>query len=150
MTACCGQIEKKISHPLFEGMTSDPVYLYSWQERDPIQTEFTVIKEEGELGLKIFYFILDKKGRLLSCTQVAGRGSEGGYWFEARSKFVGPDTILSTGAITQWYDFDKQQKMEKTKGDTTFSCYVIGKSGNVTGKVFKEVKDLHFEDRGLK
>jgi hypothetical protein len=98
------------------------------------------------LGLKIFYFILDKKDSLLSWTQIGGKGSEGGYWFETRSKFISHDTLLNIGAITQWYDFDKEQKMERTKGDTTFSYLTIDLNGKVTEKVFKEVKDLNFEN----
>jgi hypothetical protein len=137
---------KTNSHPLFDQIVSNPVYLYSWQKRDPTKNEFTIIKDDGELGLKIFYFILDKKDSLISSTQIAGRGGEGGYWFETRSKFLSRDTLLNIGAITQWYDHDGQQKMIKPKGDTTFSYFLIGRNGKVTEKVFKEVKDLNFEN----
>ena len=137
---------EKIRHPLFDSIIGDPGYLYSWQDRDTTKNEFTIINDDGELGLKIFYFILDKKDSLLSWTQIGGKGSEGGYWFETRSKFISHDTILNIGAITQWLDFDKQQKMEKTKGDTTFSYLTIDSKGKVTEKVFKEVNDLHFEN----
>jgi len=136
---------KKIRHPLFDSIIGNPGYLYSWQDRDITKNEFTIINDDGELGLKFFYFILDKKDSLLSWTQIGGKGSEGGYWFETRSKFISRDTILNIGAITQWMDFDKNQKMEKTKGDTTFSYLIIDSSGKVIEKVFKEVKDLHFE-----
>ncbi len=139
---------KKSRHPLFDNfVSSEPVYLYSWQDRDKTKNEFTVIKDDGELGLKILYFILDKKDSLLSWTLIAGMGSEGGYWFETRSKFISPDTLLNIGATTQWLDFEKEQKMEKTKGDTTFSYLIIENSGRVTEKVFKEVKDLHFKNQ---
>jgi hypothetical protein len=137
---------KKIRHPLFDSIMGNPGYLYSWQDRDTTKNEFTVIKNAGELGLKIFYFILDKKDSLLSWTQIGGKGSEGGYWFETRSKFISSDTLLNIGAITQWLDFDKEQKMERTKGDTTFSYLIIHSNGKVTEKIFKEVKDLHFDN----
>lgn len=120
-------------------------YLYSWQDRDITKNEFAVIDDDGELGLKLFYFILDKKDNLLSWRQVAGKGSEGGYWLETRSKFISPDTLLSIGAITQWLDFDKKQQMTKTIGDSTFSYLIIDKAGKVTEKIFKEVKDLNFD-----
>jgi hypothetical protein len=135
---------KKLRHPMFDSIIGVPGYLYSWQDRDTTKNEFTIIKDDGELGLKIFYFILDKKDSLLSSTQIGGKGSEGGYWFETRSKFVSPDTLLNIGAVTLWFDFGKQKKMEETKGDTTFSYLTIDSSGNMTEKVFKEVKDLNF------
>jgi len=137
---------KKIRHSMFDSIIGDPGYLYSWQDRDTTKNEFTIINDDGELGLKIFYFILDKEDSLLSWTQIGGKGSEGGYWFETRSKFISHDTLLNMGAITQWLDFDKKQKMERTKGDTTFSYLTIDGNGKVTEKVFKEVKDLHFEN----
>jgi len=37
-------------------------------------------------------------------------------------------------------------KMEKTKGDTTFSYLIIDSRGKVTESIFKEVKDLNFEN----
>ena len=137
---------KKFKHPLFDSITGNQVYLYSWQERDKTKNEFTVINDDGELGLKVYYFILDKKDSLLSWTQIAGKGIEGGYSFETRSKFISNDTILNIGAITQLWDFDKQKRMEKTKGDTTFSYMTIDSEEKVTEKLFKEVKNLHFEN----
>ena len=131
---------------MFDSIIGDPCYLYSWQDRDTTKNEFTIISDDDELGLKISYFILDKKDRLLSWTQIGGKGSEGGYWFETRSKFISHDTLLNIGAITQWLDFNKNQKMKNTKGDTTFSYLIIHSNGKVTEKIFKEVKDLYFEN----
>lgn len=131
---------------MFDSIIGDPGYLYSWQDRDTTKNEFTIINDDGELGLKIFYFILDKKDSLLSWTQIGGKGSEGGYWFETRSKFINPDTLLNIGAITQWLDFDNKERMTKTKGDSTFSYHIIDKTGKVTGKVLKEVKELNFDN----
>lgn len=136
---------KKLSHPMFDSIIGHPGYLYSWQNRDTTKNEFTIINDDGELGLKIFYFILDKKDSLLSWKQIGGKGIEGGYWFETRSKFITPDTLLNIGAITQWLDFDKKEVMTKTKGDSTFSYLIIDKTGKVTEKVFREVKDLNFD-----
>ena len=130
---------------MFDSIIGAPGYLYSWQERDTTTNEFTIINDDGELGLKIFYFILDKEGRLLSYTQIGGRGSEGGYCFETRSKFINPDTLLNIGAITQWSNFVNKQKTERTKGDSTFSFLIFEKTGKVTQKVFKEVKELNFD-----
>lgn len=136
---------QKLKHPMFDSIISNPGYLYSWQDRDTTKNEFTIIKDDGELGLKIFYFILDKKDSLLSWTQISGKGSEGGYWFETRSSFISYDTLINIGAITQWLEFDKRERMTKTEGDSTFSYIIIDKTGKVTEKVFKEVKDLNFD-----
>jgi len=137
---------KKVKHPLFDSLfSSNPVYLYSWQDRDKTKNEFTVIDDDGELGLKIFYFILDKSDKPISVTQIGGKGSEAFYWFETRSRFISKDTILNIGAITKFYDNIKRQKMEKTIGDSTFTYLIIDNTGKVTEKVFKEIKDLHFE-----
>jgi len=137
---------KKFNHPLFNSTIGNSVYLYSWQDRDKSKSEFTVIDDRGERGLAIHYYILNKWDSLLSCTQIAGKGLEGGYSFETSSKFVSHDTILNIGAITQLWNFDKQMKMEKPKGDTTFSYMIIDSKGNVTEKLFKEVKDLNYEN----
>ena len=132
---------------MFDSILGDKVYLYSWQDREKTKNEFTVINDDGELGLKIFYFILDKKDSLLSWKQIGGKGSEGGYWFETRTKLLNKDTMLNIGAITQWLDFDKMKELKIKKGDTTFSYLIIDQFGKVTEKVFKEVKDLHFENQ---
>jgi hypothetical protein len=137
---------KTLKHPLFDSIIGNPGYLYSWQNRDTTKNEFTIINDAGELGLKLFYFILDKEDSLLSWTQIGGKGVEGDYSFETRSKFISKDTMLNIGAITQLWDFDNQKRMEKTKGDTTFSYMTIDNKGKVTEKIFKEVKDLHFEN----
>jgi len=92
---------KTISHPIFDTTLRSKVYLYSWQDRDKTKNEFTVVKDDGELGLKIFYFILDKKGNLISWTQIGGKGSEGGYWFETWTTIKNNDTLINIGAITQ-------------------------------------------------
>ena len=137
---------KTIKHPLFDSILGNKVYLNSWQDRDITKNEFTVINDDGELGLKIFYFILDKKDSLLSWKQIGGKGSEGGYWFETRTKLLNKDTMLNIGAITQWLDFDKMKELKIKKGDTTFSYLIFDRYGKVTEKVFKEIKDLHFEN----
>jgi hypothetical protein len=137
---------KQSSDSLFEDLHSNHVYLYSWQERDKTKNEFTVIKDAGELGLKIFYFIVDKNDSLLSWTQIASRGGEAGVSFETSSRFISRDTMLNIGAITQAYDFKRQQNMDKPKGDSTFSHYVIDKNGKITERVFKEIKELGFEE----
>ena len=137
---------KQSSDSLFKDLHSNHVYLYSWQERDKTKNEFTVIKDDGELGLRVFYFIVDKNDRLLSWTQIAGRGGEAGVSIETRSRFISRDTMLNIGAITQWYDFRRQQNMDKPKGDSTFSHYVIEKNGKITERVFKEIKELGFEE----
>ncbi|MES2776157.1 MAG: hypothetical protein V4722_18410 [Bacteroidota bacterium] len=137
---------KSIKHPLFDSTLRSEVYFYSWQDRDETKNEFTVINDEGELGLKIFYFILDKKDSLLSRTQVSGKGGEGGYWFETRTKLISKDTMLHIGSITQWLDFEKEKDLKIIKGDTTFSYLIIDRNGKVARKVYKEVKDLHFKN----
>lgn len=136
---------KKLKHPMFDSIIGAPGYLYSWQDRDTTKNEFTIINDDGELGLKIFYFILDRKDSLLSWAQIAGKGSEGGYWFETKSKFISQDSLLNIGAITQWLDFDNNQQLTSTKGDSTFSFFIFDKTGKVTEKVFKEVLELNFD-----
>lgn len=135
---------KLISHPIFDTTLEDKVYLYSWQDRDKSKIEFTVVHDEGELGLKIWYFILDKDSNLISWTQVGGKGSEFGFTFETRSTFKNTDTLINIGSTTQWIDFAKLKKMEKTMGDTTFSYLIIDSRGKVTESIFKKVKELDF------
>lgn len=136
-----------MSHPMFDSIiSSNDVYLYSWQERDNTKTEFSVVKDDGEHGIKIIYFILDK-GRLCSWVQVAGQGGEGGYLFEARSIFKNRDTLIRLGATTQVIDLEKAKPLEKPIGDTSFFYLVIDRRGQVQEKLFKEVKELHFDEQ---
>lgn len=130
-------------HPLFKRGVNDTCYLYSWQERDPSKNEFVILKDAGELGLQLLYYILDKKDNLLSRTKVAGRGGEGEYFFETQSKFISSDTLSKFAAQTQWYNADSSRKMTPTKGDSSFSYLAIDKNGTVMETVFKEVQELH-------
>ena len=132
----------KSNHRLFDKITGDPAYLYSWQERDKDKNEFTIINDDGERGLKIFYVILDKKDSLISSSQIAGMGGEGGYLFETRSEFINKDTLLNIGSITLMHDGEGLMKIPK--GDTTFSYMIIDKKGQITKTKFKEVKDLQY------
>lgn len=137
---------KPFSHEIFDSTIGDKVYLYSWQERDTSKNEFTVIQDDGELGLRIYYFVLDKNDSLLSWTQIGGKGTEGIYSFETWTIIKNKDTLINIGAITQWYDLEKQMIMEKTKGDTTFSYLIIDSQGKFIERIFKEVKVLKFEN----
>ncbi|MGZ8537778.1 MAG: hypothetical protein ACXWV9_05900, partial [Flavisolibacter sp.] len=89
---------------MFINIANTPLYLYSWQNRDKKNNEFTIIKDDGEHGLKIIYFILDKKDSLISSTQIAGRGGEGGFLFETRSKFLSKDSLLNISSATWMHD----------------------------------------------
>jgi hypothetical protein len=135
---------KKIKHKIFDTTCGSPVYLYSFQDRYLKNYEFTVIKDNDERGLQILYFTLDNIGKLISWTQVAGRGLEGGYRFETRSKFISRDTILNIAAITQTYDFEKNRKLSTTKGDSTFAYFTIDKSGKFKESIFKEIREINF------
>lgn len=133
-----------LRHPLFENLDGDTSYLYSWQERDTSKNEFVILKDAGEHGVQLLYFILDKKDSLLSRTKVAGKGGEGEYFFETQSKFISRDTLSEFAAKTQWYNADSSRKMNPTKGDTTFSYLAIDNNGKVSKAVFKEVSELNF------
>ncbi|HEU4471250.1 MAG TPA: hypothetical protein VFR58_09210 [Flavisolibacter sp.] len=135
-----------LRHPLFERIMGSKVYLYSWQERDKSKNEFTVVGDDGELGLKIFYFILDKKDSLLSWKQVSGAGGEGGYLFETSSRFISRDTLLSLGSITRMAMAGERGFMQESMGDTSFSYVVILPNGQLSTRLFKEVKQLDFEN----
>jgi hypothetical protein len=146
-----GLLEKDISscykstHKSLDSIfPSEKIYLYSWQDRDSTKNEFTVVKDRGELGLKIFYLIMSKDDKLISVTDIAGAGSEAYIIFETRSKFISKDSILQIRTITQWLDPDTQKKMDRTKSDSTFSYLIIDSSGKVTENMFKEVKGLNF------
>jgi hypothetical protein len=136
----------RMRHPLFDSLFHGPAYLYSWQERDGTKTEFTIIKDAGELGLKMFYFILDKNDKLLSVTQVSNVGYEGGYIFETNSKWISRDTMLNIGATTELFSSDINNRDSILKGDTTLSYFIVDRNGQVTKKKFKEVKALDFDN----
>lgn len=126
----------KVKSGTFDSLFSyGDVYLHSWQQRDLNKNEFTVVKDDGELGLKIFYFVCSKTDSVISATHIAGKGSEGGYWFESISTFIAPDTLYSIGAITQWLDFETLKPIKKTKGDSTFYHLIFDKEGQ-----FKKVE----------
>ena len=133
-------------HPMFDSIVSGPVYLYSWQQRAPENIEFTVLKDRGEHGLSILYFIVDNNGKIISWEQVAGKGYEGGYSFETFSRVLNKDTLIHAGAITQLIDFNTLKKMARTKGDTSFYYLTIDKSGKFNKQQYKEIKEINFDE----
>ena len=135
---------KKRHQPIDSLFESKKVYLYSWQDRDSSKNEFTVVKDDGELGLDIFYLILDKKDKLISIIDLAGKGMEGGYIFETKSKFINKDSIFQIQSITHSLDLEKGEKMNKQIGDSTFLYLIINNKGIVTEKKLKEVKALNY------
>ena len=138
----------KVRHKSLQGVFSPgKVYLYSWQSSDSTKNEFTVVKDRGELGLDIFYMIMDKNDNLITKTKLAGRGMEAEYIFEIRSEFIAKDSILQIRSITQDLDLEKRKKMDKFIGDSTFLYLTIDKNGKIEESIFKEVKDLNYSNK---
>ncbi len=89
-------------------------YLYSWQQRDSAFIEFTTIIDDGEHGLRIVYFVFDKKDSMLSTTQVANKGGEGGIIYETLSQFKSKDTLFHIrSASTKTYPLAKKQPFKR-------------------------------------
>lgn len=118
----------------------NPTYFYSWQERDTLTNEFTVVSKRFERGPAIFYLIFSKQDSLISATQIAGEGSEAGYKFETKSRIIAKDTFLHIGAITDVIHFGK-----KTKGDSIFSFLVITKDGKMIEHKYDQKLEINFE-----
>jgi hypothetical protein len=119
---------KMSSHPIFRQVTDTAVYLYSWQERDSTKNEFTVIDDEGEYGLNIYYYILDKKDSLISYEWIAGRDSEGEEGFMKRSMLAGKDTILTLRYSASGYDPVTKKKFVPDRSDSSRRAFenIIG------------------------
>src|SRR5688572_10929744 len=125
------------------GKKADNVYLYSWQSRDNTKNEFTIIKDEDEHGLHMYYLFLDKKDSLISSTKIAGMGGEGGFLFESRSKFLNKVTLLNISSITLMHDAER--RLKKPLGDSTYSHLLIDKTGKMERKKIREVYELQFD-----
>jgi hypothetical protein len=137
----------KVKHKSIDSVVSpDGVYLYSWQNRDTLTNEFTVIEDEGERGLDIIYVIMDKNDNLLSVTELAGKGLESNIIYEIRSRFISRDSIVQIQSITQTWDMEKRKEMDKFAGDSTFVNLIIGKGGKISEKIFKQVTDLNYKN----
>ncbi|MBY0476731.1 MAG: hypothetical protein K2Q24_03730 [Chitinophagaceae bacterium] len=122
------------------------VYLYSWQERDPEFIEFTAIIEEEDRGVRMVYYVFNQKDSLLSATKVAAGSMEAEYEFATYSKFKSKDTLLTTMAMTQWFDMKKRGKLKITKGDTVLVEYTINKNGSITERTILERKELNLDE----
>lgn len=123
-----------------------PYYLYSWQHRDSSTNEFTIIEDLDEHGIAIQYLIMDKKDSLLSITPIASFGSEAGIRGEVRSKFISNDTVLNIRSITCFYNQKRpHNKLDRPIGDSTFSYFIIHRDGKIVEKIFKDVKELHYD-----
>jgi len=85
----------------------------------------------------------------LSSTQIAGRGGEGGYLFETRSRFLAQDTLLRIGAITKMVRRGNYGKYEKDRGDTTFSHLYFDRVGTTQEKEIGRHFELNFEEREM-
>ncbi len=121
------------------------IYLYSWQERDTSKTEFTIIQDQTDHGINIYYLIFDKKDSLLSSTMIAGRGTEVPYIFETKSNLIGKDSVLLISAITDFYDFKTRSKKKVTKGDSTFSKFFFDSKGKVILKEKLQKNEIEYE-----
>jgi hypothetical protein len=118
------------------------VYLYSWQERDSLLTEFTTVIDKGEFGLRIVYFVLDKNAKVISSTEVAGIAGEGGVRYEIRSSFIARDTLSVIHAAST--DDDKNgTKSNRRKGDSTFYNIIFFKNGKTLESKIREKKELN-------
>lgn len=118
----------------------EAVYLYSWQNSDSLKNEFTLIKDRGELGLKIFYVIMTKNDKLLSVTDMASSNREVYDLFETKSKLHSKDTILQVRKVTRWLDPETQKRFDLPKSDSSVLIYIIGSNGKVTEEHIKKTQ----------
>gem|GEM_PF-1460491 len=130
------------NHPTIKRMLAGRVYLYSWQTRDSTTKEFTVIEDNGETGMTIYYFILDKSDNIISHQRLAGIGREGTYLFETSTKIYNKDTMLGQSSTTEWWDLSQNQKLEPTKGDTLFFYSIINSDNHFVEVNYLETKTL--------
>lgn len=130
---------KEFSHPVFQKIKANKVFLYSWQERNPINNEFTVIKDNGEYGFSTYYFVLDKKDSLISFEKIAWREYEGNSWSEHNAKFSGQDTLFTYNLLAQEYDIETQKHFPPRQGSSR-TYFVFEKNGKMDGRV--EVWDV--------
>ncbi len=129
----------KIKNSLLDSVISrENIYLYSWQERDTSKNEFTVLLDDGELGLKLFYLVFTKHDSLLSYTQLSGSGGEAGTRYETRSHFLSKDTLFQVGTITQFYNHAGPGP--QMASDSTFSRLYFDKSGKVIEEIIPAPK----------
>ena len=135
--AQCNAVRHRCIDTIF---SSKKVFLFSWQKRIPTTNEFTVIIDDGELGLTIFYIVCNKSDEVLSVFPVAGAGNEAGFIYETRSRFTARDSILQVTSATQW--LANQVKLSKTRGDSTFLSITLDSMGIMREHIIKEVKEL--------
>lgn len=131
--------------PFLTNKLSGKIYLYSWQNRNDTTDEFTVIEDNGEQGLKIYYIIFDKNNTLISYNSIGGIGREGIFIFEHSSEIKNKDSLLTKSSITQWWDLENNKKMENPKGDTIFSYLLIDSNQQFKEVKFKESKSLNYQ-----
>jgi hypothetical protein len=112
--------------PLKVNPRIDSVYLYSWQDGNSKNVEFTVIGMEGMYGPAIFYVIFNKNDSLLSSKIIAGSTEEGDTWFDFGSVFLSRDTFQEISKE----EFMSQSKSEKYKSDLKSSFYTIESNGS--------------------
>ncbi|MDQ3683366.1 MAG: hypothetical protein M3352_09885 [Bacteroidota bacterium] len=123
-------------------------YLYSWQQRDSAFIEFTTIIDDGEHGLRIVYFVFDKKDSMLSTTQVANKGGEGGIIYETLSQFKSKDTLFHIRSASTWLNLTNPTPWPKnshSKGDSTFHYIIFQEDGRTFEKKFAEKKELNLD-----
>jgi hypothetical protein len=136
----------RIQNRLLDSTISDQwgrIYLYSWQQRDTSLIEFTTIIQEEDRGVRIVYFVFNKKDSLISETLVALGSMEADFDYSLYSHFKTKDTLLQTSAMTQWYDTKRREKLKKTKGDTSLLEIVFHKNGTTSEQTISEMNELH-------
>jgi len=126
--------------------SGDHVYLYSWHGSDSSTIRFTVVHDDEEHGLDVYYLILSKAdGKVIASEEIAGAGREADFLYETASKITGKDSLFQVRSVTQWLDPGTRQRLERDNGDSTFLHLTIDATGQVTEKIVKEVKHLNDE-----
>lgn len=118
---------KMSNHPIFRSITSQPVYLYSWQDRVPTTNEFTVIEDKGPQGLNIYYLTFNKKDSLIAYQWIAGQDDETVREYKKASKLSGRDTLLSIYCPISGYDPVTKKKFVPDWNDAY--RFIIEKNG---------------------
>ena len=138
----------KINNNLLDSTISNQwssIFLYSWQQRDTSFIEFTTIIQEEDRGVRIMYYVFNRKDSMLSAIPVAWQNMEAEYRFDTWSRFTSKDTLQLKSAQTLVYEVGKRSMLIKTKGDTSIVEIAFRKDGTTKERTIFEKKELKLE-----
>jgi hypothetical protein len=120
--------DTSVEYLAFYPESIDQDFFYSRQNSPRNLTEFTVLTQrEGVYCDRIFYYIYDKNGKLISNFRVAGNCGDGGYYETESGEFINDSTYV----LTSEDNYETEDVEEENIITSSQIITIIAKDGKI-------------------